>query len=175
MGMERGHMSFERLAQSLPPDYIRLVFAQMCMSYVADRFGVTLVTYDEHEKDPIAAKRELEKWLRGAGDDRPEAGLSLLSKLPAAELASGTDLSVGAQGEPNEAGMHAQFCSVDDPAAGKNTRACTGQGGLQAEEMRAMQSIEPDSGESRFREIFYSHVGGFTNSAAWSMSSGFSS
>ena len=31
MGVDAGHMSYERLAQSVPPAYGQLVFAQMCM------------------------------------------------------------------------------------------------------------------------------------------------
>ena len=31
MGVDEGHMSYERLAQSIPPAYGQLVFTQMCM------------------------------------------------------------------------------------------------------------------------------------------------
>ena len=32
MDIDVGHMDYERLAQSVPPSYGRLVFAQMCMA-----------------------------------------------------------------------------------------------------------------------------------------------
>ena len=135
MGVDKDHMSYERLAQALPPSYVRLVWSQMCMRIAADKFGVPAITFDDHERDPVAAKRRLEGWLRGAGDDRPEAGMS---------FAKG-----GAPGEVTES-----------------------KGGVGQHRPDSVAREEPSSQESRFREIFYSHVGGFDRQhgavdAAW--------
>ena len=125
MGMDRDHMSYERLAQSLPPSYTRLIWAQMCMRCAADRYGVPFVTYEEHERDPISAKKQLEGWLRGAGDDRARAGQTFVSGKAQKHSSQPTS-----DGEPER-------------------------------ELARQPASEPSPGESRFREVFYSHVGGF--------------
>ena len=78
MGVDRGAMTYDRLAQSLPPAYIELVFAQMCMRAAHDRFGAPAITFDAMMERPASARRELAAWLRGAGDASPSAGLSLV-------------------------------------------------------------------------------------------------
>jgi hypothetical protein len=72
-------MTYDRLAQSLPPAYIELVFAQMCMRAAHDRFGAPAITFDAMMERPASARRELAAWLRGAGDASPSAGLSLVA------------------------------------------------------------------------------------------------
>ena len=77
MGVDRGHMSFERLAQSIPPDYAQLIASQMCMRAAEQRFGVPVITFDTYRQHPTWARMTLARWLRGAGDDRVHAGMSL--------------------------------------------------------------------------------------------------
>ena len=82
MDLDRGQMSYDRLAQAIPPAYSRLVIAQMCMQIAADRYGVPVITYDDMLADPVTCKRRLAPWLVGAGDDRADAGLALVGALP---------------------------------------------------------------------------------------------
>ena len=77
MGVDANHMSYERLAQSVPPAYASLRFAQMCMAIAHDRYGVPVITYDDMLTRPHAARREMSMWVRGAGDASPNAGLLL--------------------------------------------------------------------------------------------------
>ena len=64
MGIDDGHMGYDRLAQSLPPAYIELVFSQMCMRTAHARFGAPVITFDEMMARPRECKRELARWLR---------------------------------------------------------------------------------------------------------------
>ena len=164
MGMDRDHMSFERLAQSLPPDYIRLVFAQMCMSAVSEQYGVPFISYDEHERDPILAKKRLQGWLIGAGDDRPEAGMSFQGRLPSMESSKGAEVKSSHGGyspPPDVRRTHAAASRAARADENEPNEVMAGQEGLQAQEMRSQQAAEPSVRESHFREIFYSHAGGF--------------
>ena len=74
MGVDVGHMSFERLAQSVPPAYGQLVFAQMCMRQAQAKFGAPAITFDEMRASPARSKRQLAFWLRGAGAPEAETG-----------------------------------------------------------------------------------------------------
>ena len=135
MGIDRDHMTYERLGQALPPSYTRLVWAQMCMAYAHDRWGVPVISFDEKEADPAWANRTMARWLRGAGDARVDSGVSIEGAL-----ASG-----GA------------------PMAEQSTPG---------EMSAAAPSAAPCSEEAAFREVFYSHVGGFdqqvaSSQAAW--------
>ena len=56
MGVDVGHMPYPELAQSIPPDYAALVFAQMCMEQARAEFGAPVITFDEMERRPIWAK-----------------------------------------------------------------------------------------------------------------------
>ena len=78
MGVDRGHMDYERLAQSIPPDYGQLVFTQMCMARAHAKFGVPVVTFDDFIQRPDESRRLMSRWLRGAGDERPESALELV-------------------------------------------------------------------------------------------------
>ena len=84
MGVDEGHMymSYERLAQAVPPAYAQLVFGQMCMHAAHARFGSPLITFDEMLRRPDSARRELVGWLRGAGEASPTAGIGLLGAAP---------------------------------------------------------------------------------------------
>ena len=77
MGVDPGHMSYERLAQSIPPDYAQLIASQMCMREAERKFGVPAITFDDYRERPGWARTTLARWLRGAGDDRVHAGLSI--------------------------------------------------------------------------------------------------
>ena len=75
MGCDETHMSYERLAQSVPPQYGQLVFAQMCMRHAHDVYGVPVITFDEMRARPAWARRTLAFWLRGAGAPGSHAGM----------------------------------------------------------------------------------------------------
>ena len=133
MGIDRDHMSYDRLAQSLPPSYTRMVIGQMCMQIVHDRFSVPAVTYDDHVAAPVATSRLLAGWLVGAGDDRAAAGLGFKAARQDDEVPTtkGTDdVSPLIAGDP-----------------------------LQPETWDSFEV--PGELEDAFRELDYSHVGGF--------------
>ena len=96
MGMDRDHMTYERLGQSLPPSYTRLVWAQMCMSYAHDRWGVPFITFDEREANPHQANRALAAWLRGAGDGRVDSGVGFTMALGGDEVFKARDAEAAA-------------------------------------------------------------------------------
>ena len=79
MGVGVCGVVYERLAQAAPPAYAEYVFGQMCMHAAHERFGSPIITFDEMLERPDSARRELARWLRGAGDDAPSAGLALES------------------------------------------------------------------------------------------------
>ena len=75
MGVDVGHMAYDRLAQALPPAYIQLLYSQMCMRILEQEYGLTPVTFDEYLNDRANAQKQVEMWLRGAGDPSPSAGM----------------------------------------------------------------------------------------------------
>ena len=81
MGVDVGHMPYDRLAQAVPPAYGQWVFGQMCMRIVESEFGCPAFTFDDMLANPAAAKRTLSRWLVGIGADRPAAGMSLVPRL----------------------------------------------------------------------------------------------
>ena len=72
MGMDVDHMSYEGLAQAIPPVYSRYIFGQACMREVERRFGIEAITYDQMLADPARAERLMAHWLRGAGGASPD-------------------------------------------------------------------------------------------------------
>ena len=84
MGVDEGHMEYERLAQAIPPAYSQLVFSQMCMAIARERFGAPAITYDDMVREPTRTRRLLAHWLRGAGGESPAAGLELVAAGPKA-------------------------------------------------------------------------------------------
>ena len=59
MGCDPIAMSYERLAQSIPPVYAQLIFCQMCMAAAHRRFGAPSITFDDMLRNPPQAKRAL--------------------------------------------------------------------------------------------------------------------
>ena len=141
MGVDRGAMAYDRLAQSLPPAYTELIFAQMCMRAAHNRFGAPAITFDEMMERPSAARRELSAWLRGAGDAALTAGLSLVGPAEAEAEASGALRAAAAQMHEADERRMAAASSAPGIAVG---------GGL-------MVTI----GEADFRELYYSQAGGY--------------
>ena len=87
-------MSYDRLAQSVPPAYGQLVFAQMCMHRAHRRFGAPIMTFDQLRARPAECRREMARWLRGAGEAAPDLAVQLSSAggdegAPAAEAGRG--------------------------------------------------------------------------------------
>lgn len=119
MGVDVGHMNYDRLAQSVPPAYGQLVFSQMCMQMAHRKFGVPVISYDQFLENPAKAQRSMAFWLRGAG--APEASAGQLF-VPAPLVASET------------------------PGTARAER----------------QNDEGCRRVAEFRELYYSHAGGFT-------------
>ena len=60
-------MSYDGLAQSVPPDIGGHGFGQACMHEANRRFGVPMFRMDDAVADPDRVRRELRFWLWGAG------------------------------------------------------------------------------------------------------------
>ena len=173
MGIDEGHMSYERLAQSVPPSYASLRFSQMCMAIAHQRYGVPVITYDELRRRPHAARRELAMWLRGAGDASPTAGLGMLRPGPEGENA------VDVAGEWRDAveGVGADVSPITGSEPGSGAVRCVGAVGAMSKGWQhalstaraawTVESVGYDAdAEASHREFFYSHVGGYDQS--WS-------
>ena len=143
MGVDRGAMAYDRLAQSLPPAYIELIFSQMCMQAAHERFGAPIVTFDEMLAHPAAARRELAPWLRGAGDDAPAAGLAF----------------VGAAGE-SEVESDLAACEQEMASAAEAMLAAMAERAATTREAAGVE-LQAPVGEAEFRELYYSQAGGF--------------
>ena len=93
MGIEPGHMSFERMAQAVPPVYGEWSFGQACMAACAKNYGVPRISFDEMRRNPAEARRRLHFWLRGAGAEAADTGMQTLTRgeihlaAPAGEIA----------------------------------------------------------------------------------------
>ena len=79
MGVDHGHMDYERLAQSIPPSYGRLVFAQMYMAKAHAVYGVPRFTYDDYVANPGLVSQQMRSWLVGAGAAGADAALGFTS------------------------------------------------------------------------------------------------
>ena len=95
MDVDVGAMSYERLAQSVPPAYSQLVFSQMCMAIVRDTFGAPAITFTEYKAHPSWAKSVMALWLRGAGGASPSLGLTFEKPTRAREGGVGIQDSNG--------------------------------------------------------------------------------
>ena len=132
MDVDASHMTYDRLAQSIPPAYTRLVTGQACMSEAHASFGVPMVSYDEHVADPDGTSRLLAGWLRGAGDDQSSAGLGFVRGRVA-----------------HDDGICEESDEDDIPDLAGDV------------ESSPADCEVPDMEEDAFRELYYSHVGGF--------------
>eukprot|EP00966_Prymnesium_polylepis_P080242 1859153-Prymnesium_polylepis.1 len=83
MGVDAGHMGYDTLAQSIPPAYMQLVYAQMCMRICERQFCVPAILFDERRERPAWAMRQLALWWRGAGETSHTAGLQPMHALSA--------------------------------------------------------------------------------------------
>ena len=57
MGVDEGHMSWDGLAQSIPPDMAELISGQLAMAVAAERYGAPRITFDDLEARPTWARR----------------------------------------------------------------------------------------------------------------------
>ena len=164
MGVDRGAMTYDRLAQSLPPAYIELVFAQMCMRAAHDRFGAPAITFDAMMERPASARRELAAWLRGAGDASPSAGLSLVGGAsgPEAEAPPSAETveSWTVEAEALEAADGAETAEMTAGACAAATAAAVTEALLPV-----IGSCSAPISELDFRELYYSQAGGYQQ--AW--------
>ena len=117
MGVDEGHMSYDRLAQALPPAYVQLLYSQMCMRILQAEYGMSPITFDEYLRDPANARKHVGLWMRGAGDPSPAAGMAF-GCSPSAETEPSKDdnaqtvgLLDGIGGTENEAGFRELYYS----------------------------------------------------------------
>ena len=153
MGIDADHMSYEGLAQAIPPAYGRLVFAQACMRDLEREFGIEPITYDAMKASPVESRRQMGHWLRGSGGESPDQGV-VFEKAPS--KSAGVD---GEGGEQNVEGTAVgAVCGLGMP---KYQPLFKGESGAtpvppNAESVRAAE----------LRELDYSWAGDFD--AVWS-------
>ena len=136
MGVDVGHMSYERLAQAVPPAYGQLVFSQMCMAKASREFGVPAISFDEYMADPRKASRAMSQWLRGAGEASPSLAVELKPVIAAGRAREeGRDEGSGESGEAEAAAPVASGARGSEPSGSAD--------------------------DELFRELYYSHAGGF--------------
>ena len=80
MGIDEGSMTWESLAQAIPPSMAQYVALQMAMHAANERCGVPMISYDDMLVDPGAARRTMRLWLRGAGENAAAAGVQLVDR-----------------------------------------------------------------------------------------------
>ena len=152
MGVDEGHMSWAGLSQSIPPDMAELVAGQLAMSVAVERYGAPRITFDDLEARPTWARRLMRRWLRGAGDDASDAGLEIVA-APAAEAGGGE--RADAAGEPAVAtASDPRWRAPPEPGAPDE----------QPSGLALWGDVRWGLPEPDWREIYYSHVGGFTQS-----------
>ena len=81
MGVDEGHMSWDSLAQAIPPSMAQYVALQMAMHAAHESCGVPMITYDDMLADPSTARRTMKLWLRGAGENAAAAGIQLVDRM----------------------------------------------------------------------------------------------
>ena len=145
MGVDSGHMSWGGLTQSIPPPMAQLVTSQLAMHVANARFGAPVITFDQMLARPRWAKSTLARWLRGTGSDRVDAGSDLVERstpvAPAVEVEAPLDERWS---PPPEAGAPVPAIAPDSlPRA-------------------SWDCVDWSIPEAAWREIYYSHVGGFS-------------
>ena len=135
MGIEPGHMSFERMAQAVPPDYGEWIFGQACMAACEREYGVPRISFDEMRRDPAAARKRLHFWLRGAGSAEADVGMQVHSR--------------------GETHLAEPSCVAAEGAAAPAWRTGSPAEAAAAEDVAAMVD------EVEFREVYYSRRGDF--------------
>ena len=101
MGVDPGHMGWDRLAQAVPPAMAQLLSGMMAMHVAAERFGAPMITYDEMLADPRRSRAVMRRWLRGTGDAAVEAGTQMeavgdeVVDLPSGEVEESAPTAAG--------------------------------------------------------------------------------
>ena len=142
MGIDAGHMGWSRLAQAIPPAYAELLFGQAAMAEAHRVYGVPAITHDEMVARPSWARNVLGMWLRGAGAAGPSAGLGFEQAASAEEVGAreAAERLPGPRDGEAPPTMDAAAEACEAPAWDDGTWALS---------------------EERFREVYYSHAGGF--------------
>ena len=184
MDVDSGHMPYDRLAQAVPPAYSQWVFSQLCMQKAHSKYGVPVITFDEMKERPSWARRVLAQWLIGVGADRPDAGLSLRPRImhQSDQTESGGGLTqrvAGAlciAGLREDVGLGTNQCSAPPqvpvrgpkvespscPVAHVAVDADVADAELTVCSSAVIGSLKPTRlDESTFRELYYSHFGGY--------------
>ena len=63
MGVDEGHMSWDGLAQSIPPEMAEGISGQLAMAVAAERYGAPRITFDDLEARPTWARRLMRRCL----------------------------------------------------------------------------------------------------------------
>ena len=80
MGVDATHMSYEELAQSIPPLYSSYMFGEYCKHACNVEYGVPKISFSQMMENPKAAKRALYHFLRGAGEESPHMGIRMVKR-----------------------------------------------------------------------------------------------
>ena len=155
MGVDPGTMSYDRLAQAVPPAYGQLIFAQMCMARAHRRYGVPMVSFDDYKARPVESGRVLSQWLRGAGAETPDLAVGF-QPAPPVEKARGKGCratQIDSQGSVSLLMAASQPGAIDHEPASFDPNL---------DQAVARDNADPE--EILLRKLFYSHAGGSINS-----------
>ena len=177
MGIDTGHMSWKGLAQSIPPPMAQLVSAQLAMQVAHAKYGAPVITFDEMQRRPGWAKRQMARWLRGTGEARGAPAV----ELEAVDHPSGGPCNAGQWLASSTTGRYCKSLhtaeaveepTVDDrwslPPEPPDSQPHSGPVLLPA----SWEDVRWGLPESDFRELYYSYAGDYTRavlepSAPW--------
>ena len=133
MGLDAGHMDYKHLSQAIPPAYATYVVGQAAMHTLKSSFGLPVISFDEMLQDETRARAMMRHWLEGAGAASPSSGLAFVD-AGVARVESGST-------------SHDPMPDADVWPTRDSTQL----------EVSAHWSIV----ESDFRELDYTHAGGY--------------
>jgi len=188
MGIDASHMTYSELSQAVPPSYARFVVSEAIAHRLATHYGLPVVNFDEYLADPQRAKRLMQHWRRGAGATSATIGLGFVGKeggiartlgpppSPHPDVVASTDRAQmplaanTAAGDFSSGGL--TFGETCEPPGGSTTT--TAADTVAAADAAKHATVDAGSrvlfvnddrswslSEDAFRELDYSHAGGY--------------
>ena len=156
MGLDEGHMTWAGLSQSIPPDMAELVSGQLAMAVAAERYGAPRITFDDLEARPTWARRVMRRWLARRRRRRPRRW--------ARDRASARRRSRGAELDPAARRRRRRGCYRSRAAERWRAPPEPGPSTVHPTGRARWDDVRWGLPESDWRELYYSHVGGYTRS-----------
>jgi hypothetical protein len=155
MGVDEGHMSYLMLAQSIPPAYGQLIFAQKCMAECHRRYAIPLITFDDLQARKHENLARMRAWLVGAGDADGRGAVQFVPASAASALAVGDERAADVETEVTVE-LHGEGSPGREASAQPTYAVEPGAGGDEV-----APATEERVVEAEFREIYFTHAGGY--------------